>query len=97
MVQNNSIDHIISISSYNFITHDKYGRERRKIVNNTAKFLNKILKKNGRIIIEFYPEDDTELNFFVSSFIENGFKGFKIKNKPNQKAGQTYLLLKKKR
>ncbi|MFX1393199.1 MAG: methyltransferase domain-containing protein [Promethearchaeota archaeon] len=96
-LKNNSIDHIISISSYNFITYNKYGREKRNVLNNTAKYLNKILKKNGRIIIEFYPEDDTELNFFVSSFIENGFKGFKIKNKPNQKAGQTYLLLKKKR
>jgi ubiquinone/menaquinone biosynthesis C-methylase UbiE len=95
-VRSNSIDHTISISAYNFITHGKEGfRERNKTVNNTAKHLYKITKPNGRIIIEFYPKDDEELNFFISSFINNGFNGFMIKHNPYQKAGQTYLLLKK--
>jgi len=93
----NSIDHIISISTYNFITHQKYGKEKNKVVNNTAKYLNKILKGSGRIIIEFYPENDEELELFNDSFISNGFEGYMIKNNPKQKSGQTYLLLKKKR
>ncbi|MFX1411694.1 MAG: class I SAM-dependent methyltransferase [Promethearchaeota archaeon] len=90
------VDHIISISSYNFITYgkDKYG-EKVKLLNDTAKYLNKILKKHGRIIIEFYPKDDKELNIFNKSFINNGFEGFMVKSKPKQKSGQTYLLLKK--
>ncbi|MFW9899462.1 MAG: class I SAM-dependent methyltransferase [Candidatus Thorarchaeota archaeon] len=93
----NSIHHIISISTYNFITHEKYGREKRKVVNNTAKYLNKILKGSGRVIIEFYPENEEELDLYNSSFVNNGFEGFLVKKKQNQKAGQTYLLLKKKR
>ncbi|MFX1314595.1 MAG: class I SAM-dependent methyltransferase [Promethearchaeota archaeon] len=95
-IKTNIIDHIISISSYNFITYGKsnYG-EKVKLLNDTAKYLNEILKKNGRIIIEFYPKDDRELNIFTKSFVNNGFEGFLVKSKPKQKSGQTYLLLKK--
>ncbi len=97
-IRNQSIHFITSISAYNFITYEKHGlRNKKMIANNTAKFLNKILKNNGRIVIEFYPENDKELELFSSSFIENGFAGFMVKNDPNQKSGQTFLLLKKKR
>ncbi|MFX1574732.1 MAG: class I SAM-dependent methyltransferase [Promethearchaeota archaeon] len=96
-IKDASIDHIISISSYNFITYgkDNYG-EKVKLLNNTAKYLNKILKKRGRIIIEFYPKDDRELKIFKNSFIMHGFEGYMVKSKPSQKSGQTFLLLKKK-
>ena len=93
-----SVDHIISISSYNFITYglENFG-EKVKLVNDTSKYLNKILKQNGRIVIEFYPKDDQELKMFNKSFINNGFDGFVVKNNPNQKSGQTFLMLKKKK
>ena len=93
----NSIDHIISISSYNFIIHgmENFG-EKVKLINDTARYLHKTLKNNGRIIIEFYPKDEMELKMFNKSFINNGFSGFMVKQKPKQKSGQTYLLLKKK-
>ena len=93
----NSVDHIISISSYNFITHglENFG-EKVKLINDTSKYLNSILKQNGRIVIEFYPKDDAELTMFNKSFVNNGFNGFMIKKNPNQKSGQTFLLLKKK-
>ncbi len=96
-IKTNIIDHIISISSYNFITYgtSNYG-EKVKLLNDTAKYLKKILKKQGRLIIEFYPKDDKELNIFNKSFINNGFEGFMIKSNPKQKSGQTFLLLKKK-
>jgi len=96
-IKTNIIDHIISISSYNFITSGKstYG-EKVKLLNDTAKYIKKILKKHGRVIIEFYPKDDKELNIFNKSFINNGFEGFMIKSNPKQKSGQTFLLLKKK-
>jgi len=91
------IDDIISVSAYNFITYKAKGsKEERKIVNNTARNLHQILKLNGRIIIEFYPQSEHELDLFSSSFKQNGFDGFIVKNMPNQKAGQTYLLLTKK-
>ncbi|MFX1467682.1 MAG: class I SAM-dependent methyltransferase [Promethearchaeota archaeon] len=93
----NSIDHIISISSYNFIIHglQNYG-EKVKLINDTAKYIYKTLKKMGRIVIEFYPKDNQELKIFNKSFINNKFKGFMVKRNPNQKSGQTFLLLKKK-
>ena len=96
-IKGDSIDHIISISSYNFIAHRKenYG-ERVKLLNDTARYLNKILKERGRIIIEFYPKDDREMNIFQKSFTNNGFKGYMVKKRSHQKSGQTFLLLKKK-
>lgn len=96
-IKPNSVYHILSISSYNFITYgmENFG-EKVKLINDTAKYLHKILKNKGRIIIEFYPKDDKELKMFNKSFINNGFSGFMVKQNPKQKSGQTYLLLKKK-
>jgi 18S rRNA (guanine1575-N7)-methyltransferase len=91
-----SFDHAISISAYNFITHEIYDQMKKKQrVNDTARDLYNFLRKNGRLIIEFYPHDDKELKLFNSSFIKNGFDGFMIKEKLYQKSGQTFLLLKK--
>ena len=68
-IRPNVIDHILSVSAYNYIIHGReILREKRKVVNNTAKYLNRILKRNGRIIMEFYPKDDEELDFFKNSF-----------------------------
>jgi ubiquinone/menaquinone biosynthesis C-methylase UbiE len=93
-IKQSAIDHIISISAYNFIIHGKIN-DVIKTVNNTARYMKKVLMPNGRVIIEFYPKDEKELEIFVSSFKDNGFDGFLIKNDPNQKSGQTFLLLKK--
>ena len=91
-----SIDHVISISAYNFIIHGKnLISDISKTVNNTARYLKKVLKPNGRVVIEFYPKDEKELNSFISSFKDNRFDGFMVKKDPNQKSGQTFLLLKK--
>ncbi|MEJ2295063.1 MAG: methyltransferase domain-containing protein [Candidatus Lokiarchaeota archaeon] len=91
-----SIDHIISISAYNFITHPiTILKEKEIILFQTARDLNEILKNHGRFVLEFYPIDEKELNLFKSSFINNGFNGFMIKKHPNQNSGQTFLLLKK--
>lgn len=96
-IKPNSVHHILSISSYNFITYgmENFG-EKVKLINDTAKYLHKILKNKGRIIIEFYPKDEMELKMFNKSFTTNGFSGFMVKQNPKQKSGQTYLLLKKK-
>lgn len=91
-----SVDHIISISAYNFILHNiNHYKKKALLIDSTTKSLNKILKKNGRIIIEFYPNNEEELSLFQSSFTTNGFDGFIIKKNPNQRKGQTFLLLKK--
>ncbi len=95
-LKQSSIDHIISISAYNFIIYGKIVLgDISKTVNNTARYLEKILKPNGRVIIEFYPKNKKELDIFTSSFDESGFDGFVVKKDSNQKSGQTFLLLKK--
>jgi len=88
--------YIISVSAYNFITYKKITQsEIKKTLDYTANYLNKCLKKNGRIVIEFYPNSEKELDLFVSSFTGNKFDGYFIKNNPHQKGGKTFLLLKK--
>ncbi len=95
-LKQSSIDHIISISAYNFIIYGKNVLgDISKTVNNTARYLKKILKPNGRVIVEFYPKNKIELDTFTSSFNDNGFDGFVVKKDSNQKSGQTFLLLKK--
>lgn len=92
----NTIDHIISISAYNFIINSTITtKEKHILLSQTTKHLRDILKHRGRFIIEFYPADEEELKLFTSSFINNGFNGFMIKQHPDQKSGQTFLLLKK--
>ena len=94
--RNNVFNHGLSISAYNFVTYGIHDQSKKKNrLNNTAKDLNKILKTNGRLIIEFYPQSDTELGLFSSSFTKNGFEGYMIKKNPAQRAGQTFLLLRK--
>ncbi len=91
-----TIDHAISVSAYNFITANEKNRNKKEyIANKTANRLRKILKVNGRIVIEFYPEDENDLNLFTTSFTKNKFTGFMIKDNPRQKGGKSYLLLKK--
>lgn len=94
--KDDSIDHVISISAYNFII-DPTTTSKEKIIRltQTAQDLNAIIKDHGRLVLEFYPNDEQELNLFKSSFTNNGFDGFMIKQNPNQKSGQTFLLLKK--
>jgi len=96
-IKNEMIDYIISISAYNFVTHKVRNlRSKIEILNNTAKSLNNILKRWGRMVIEFYPESEMELELFNKSFVKNDFEGFMIKGNPSQQAGQTFLILKKK-
>lgn len=86
----------LSVSAYNFIIHGlKNFKEQKNRVHNTARRIHDILKRNGRIVIEFYPANDQELELFSSSFTKNGFAGYFIKQRENQQTGQTYLLLKK--
>jgi len=94
--RNDTFNHAISISAYNFITHGIIDQNQKELlINNTARNLNKILKNNGRLIIEFYPQDNKELDLFSSSFTKAGFNGFMVRKNPNQKSGQTFFLLSK--
>jgi 18S rRNA (guanine1575-N7)-methyltransferase len=95
-LRNNIFETVISVSAYNFIIHDLYVKvEKRKRLFKTARALFDILKSQGRIVIEFYPSNQEELESFMLSFTKNGFDGFLIKKKETQRTGQTFLLLKK--
>jgi ubiquinone/menaquinone biosynthesis C-methylase UbiE len=88
-----SIDFIISVSAYNFITHHSTTlSEIKKVMHRTARYLYRILKEKGRMVIEFYPGNEQILNMFLTSFKENKFNGFHIKGK---KGGQYFVLLDK--
>jgi 18S rRNA (guanine1575-N7)-methyltransferase len=93
-------DHIfevaLSVSAYNFIISDLDNKvDQKKRLNKTAAAIFDILKSKGRIVIEFYPANQEELELFNASFTTNGFDGFLIKKKETQQSGQTFLLLKK--
>lgn len=91
-----TIDHAISISAYNFIITSKEDfKEKEFITHKTANSLRKTLKKKGKIIIEFYPQNEKDLALFTNSFRKNGFYGFIIKDNPHQKGGKSFLMLKK--
>ena len=96
-LRKNRINHIISVSAYNFILDDNLEVENKlQVLNSTAESLYQLLKERGRIVIEFYPKNEKELEWFSSSFKANGFKGFIVKSKSKQKSGQYFLLLQKK-
>ena len=88
------IDFIISVSAYNFITHNTSSiSEMRRIINSTARYLSQILRPEGRMVIEFYPGNEQILNLYLTSFKESNFNGFHIKG---ERGGQYFILLKKK-
>ncbi len=96
-LKENSIDHVISVSAYNFIVSEKRELgDKLKTLNIVATTIHKILKQAGRVVIEFYPKDEKELELFTSSFKKNNFNGFIVKSNLKQKSGQQFLLLKKK-
>lgn len=94
--RNSIFELTLSISAYNFIIHGlEHLEEKKERLFHTARMILDILKPNGRIVIEFYPASDQELELFASSFTRNGFDGFYIKQRDKQQSGQTFLLLKK--
>lgn len=94
--RNGPFEFALSVSAYNFIIYDLNNKDdKKKRLDETAKTLFDILKPRGRIVIEFYPSSQSELELFTSSFTSNRFDGFLIKRKETQQSGQTFLLLKK--
>ena len=86
------------IKSIEFENNRKYKDKKllKKLDFEVGDYIDPILAESGRrIIIEFYPLDEQELNSYISSFINNGFNGFLIKKYEKQKSGQTFILLKK--
>jgi 18S rRNA (guanine1575-N7)-methyltransferase len=95
-IRDNKIDHIISVSSFNFIYEDlNDDAEKNRILRRTSKDIMEILRENGRIVIEFYPESENDVKLLTKAFKSAGFDGFFVKDNPNKRKEQNYIVLKK--
>jgi len=95
-IRENKIDHIISVSSFNFIYEDILdNNEKNKILQQTVKIFKEVLKNNGRVILEFYPETEVDTKLLMRYFKSAGFNGFLVQDNPGLRKEQNFLILKK--
>lgn len=95
-LRNNAIDHIISVSTFNFIYENLFDDdEKNSILRGTLNNLKEILKLEGRISIEFYPESENDGKLVNKAAISAGFNGFSVQDNPGGRKEQNFLLLKK--
>ena len=95
-IRDNKIDYIISVSSFNFIYEDLYDdAEKNRVLRRTSKAIRDIMRENGRIVIEFYPESENDIKLLTKAFKSAGFDGFFVKDNPNKRKEQNYMVLKK--
>jgi len=93
-LRNKVIDHAISISAFNFIIDERNSiEEKKKIISKVKNDLFKILKNNGRVVIEFYPKKK-DINLYLKGF-SGKFTGGMIIDNPNTKKEKKFLILKK--
>jgi SAM-dependent methyltransferase len=86
---------VVSISAMNFISQDISVQESTmKIYNSFSSDLNKILDDDGRLVIEFYPKTQEELEIISTAFgkAKSGFSSFLVIDKANTKKEQKYLI-----
>lgn len=81
-------DAVVSASAFQWLTDDNEIKE-------AAEGINYILKKNGKLIIQFYPRTENELMKAAHIFKEHGFEGQIIIDNPETKKRTIYLVLKK--
>ncbi len=95
-IRENKIDHIISVSSFNFIYEDILdNNEKNKILQQTVKIFKEVLNNNGRVILEFYPETEVNTKLLMRYFKSAGFNGFLVQDNPGLRKEQNFLILKK--
>ncbi len=93
-IRNNSCNHIISISAFNFVLKESNNKiTKEKILFEIINSLNEILKVNGRIVIEFYPKK-LELDLYLRIFKKYSFIGGLIIDNPGLRKEQKFLILK---
>lgn len=87
-------DHIISFSAFNFIfDRAKNTHEKKSIIRRVIEHILSVLKKNGRVIIEFYPKQQ-DLDLYLNS-LRNDFIGGLVIDNPGLRKEQKFLILKK--
>lgn len=87
-------DYIISFSAFNFIFDGlKHESQKRSLGHRVVKQIKSVQKADGRLVIEFYP-DDEDLNVYLDSF-RNKFDGGLVIDNPGLRKEQKFLILKK--
>jgi 18S rRNA (guanine1575-N7)-methyltransferase len=83
----NSFDHIISISAFQWINLEE--------VEKVAKGCKKVLKKGGILGVQFYPKSEQEMEKIGKVFSKNGFTGnFIVDNEGSPRKRTVYMVLK---
>jgi len=88
---------IISISALQWIYTDLHNPDMENDLNNLINFFYRILKPNGKIIIQFYPKNIVIMERIGSLFKKNDFfsGSFIVDNIENPKKRKIFLFLKK--
>ncbi len=87
------IDHIISISAFNFITTGAHSKtDMIQKIKSTFRQIASIMKAKGHMVIEFYPTE-FEQEIFLQELKLSSFDGGLILLYPNSKREKKFLLL----
>lgn len=87
-------DLIISISALQWILANKQDLEIKNTIKKIGKDLKKILKEEGRIIIQYYPFHKDINEYVVSAFLRAGFRVKEYRyNEGNIKKEKIFLIL----
>ena len=90
-----SIDHVISISAFNFILTDFMDyKTKKEILTGISEDLYGIMNDYGKISIEFYPKD-LDIDLYLSTFKFNFIGGLVVDN-PGLRKEKKFLILQKK-
>lgn len=85
-------DGIVSISALQWITGKSYD----EIINNynkTAKEFYRVLKKNGKAVIQFYPKTEKAFEIAIKSFKKAGFSIVIAEDYPDTRKRKRYIIL----
>ncbi|MBD3353041.1 MAG: methyltransferase domain-containing protein [Candidatus Lokiarchaeota archaeon] len=92
--RNNIIHHVISISAFNFVIKDSQRDYiKSSILSSIVQSLKELLKKRGRIVIEFYPKKE-DIEYYLRAF-KGAFTGGLIIDNPGKRKEQKFLILRR--
>ncbi|UYP43872.1 hypothetical protein NEF87_000157 [Candidatus Lokiarchaeum ossiferum] len=92
-LRTNQVDHVISISAFNFAAaHAKTRKQMEQQIGKAFQCIQKILKNHGHIVIEFYPTK-LEEEVFLSTLRRYPFIGGMYIMFPNTKKEKKFLML----
>ena len=93
-VQPGFFDACISVSALQWLSYnDKKAHDPWKRLNIFFESLHKALKLGGKAAIQFYPEDEDQIEQISNAAIKNGFSGGLYIDYPNSASAKKYYLV----